>query len=161
MALDIDQEIAALRQLTVPELRARHQELFGEPSRSAHKQHLVRRIAWRLQALAEGDLTERARRRAAALARDADLRIRAPRGDVRSDQTASPANSPPTRDGRLPAPGTLLVRSYQGRTLQVKVLEQGFEYEGQISGSLTAVARQITGQHWNGYHFFGLTEAPT
>jgi hypothetical protein len=155
MALDIDRELAALRQLTVPELRARHQKVFGEPSRSVHKQHLVRRIAWRLQALAEGDLTERARRRAAALARDADLRIRAPREEVRSDQTASPADSPPPRDGRLPAPGTLLVRSYQGRTLQVKVLEQGFEYDGQISGSLTAV-----GQHWNGYHFFGLTEAP-
>jgi hypothetical protein len=160
MALDINREVAAVRPQTVTEQRARHQELFGEPSRSVHKQHLVRRITWRLQALAEGDLTERARRRAAELARDADLRIRAPREEVQSDQTASPEDSPPPRDGRLPAPGTLLVRSYQGRTLQVKVLEQGFEYDGQISSSLTAVARQITGQHWNGYHFFGLTEAP-
>ena len=59
MALDIDREIAALRRLTVPQLRSRHQELFGEPPRSAHKQHLVRRIVWRIQALAEGDLSER------------------------------------------------------------------------------------------------------
>ncbi len=58
MAVDIDQQITALRQLTVPQLRIQHQELFGEPPRSAHKQHLVRRIAWRIQAFAEGDLSE-------------------------------------------------------------------------------------------------------
>ena len=61
------------------------------------------------------------------------------------------------RDPRLPLPGTILVRGYRGRTRQVKVLEQGFEYDGQSYGSLTAVTKQITGQHWNGYHFFGLS----
>ncbi len=50
-----------MRQLTVGQLQARFMDLFGEPSRSRHKEHLVRRIAWRLQALREGDLTERAR----------------------------------------------------------------------------------------------------
>lgn len=79
MGLDIDREQAALRQMTVRQLRSRYQELFGEPPRSAHKEHLVRRLLWRMQALAEGDLTDRARRRAAELARDADLRIRPPR----------------------------------------------------------------------------------
>lgn len=157
MALDIDQEIAVLRQLTVPQLRSRHQELFGEPSRSAHKRHLVRRIAWRLQALAEGDLTQRARRRAAELACDADLRIRAPRGQYPSVSQRR-EDSPPPRDPRLPMSGTLLVRSYRGQTRQVKVLEQGFEYDDQLFDSLTAVVRKITGKHWNGYHFFGLTE---
>ena len=52
----------------------------------------------------------------------------------------------------------MLVRSYRGETLQVKVLEEGFEYSGQFCASLTAVAKRITGQHWNGYHFFGLSE---
>ncbi len=159
MALDIDREIAALRRLTVPQLRSRHQELFGEPPRSAHKQHLVRRIAWRLQALAEGDLTQRARRRAAELACDADLRLRAPRGhhNSASPRTGRPKDSPPPRDPRLPLPGTLLVRGYRGEIRQVKVLDQGFEYGDAIYGSLTAVVQKITGQHWNGYHFFGLS----
>ena len=53
--------------------------MFGEESRSNHKQFLFRRIAWRIQALAEGGLSERARRRALEIANDADLRIRAPK----------------------------------------------------------------------------------
>ncbi len=125
MALDIDQEMAALRQMTVPQLRSRHQEVFGEPTRSAHKEHLVRRIAWWLQALAEGDLTQRARRRADQLARDADLRVRAPRRQPQAATAAKLASTPP-RDPRLPMPGTILVRGYRGRTRQVKVLDQGF-----------------------------------
>ncbi len=159
MALDIDREIAALRRLTVPQLRSRHQELFGEPPRSVHKEHLVRRIVWRLQALAEGDLTQRARRRAAELACDADLRLRTPRGHHHSTspRTGRPKDSPPPRDPRLPLPGTLLVRGYRGEIRQVKVLDQGFEYGDAIYGSLTAVVQKITGQHWNGYHFFGLS----
>ena len=157
MTLDIDQEIVALRQMTVCQLRSRHQELFGEPPRSAHKQHLVRRIAWRIQALAEGDLSERARRRAAELACDADLRIRAPRKKPLGAYQHTNDSSPP-RDPRLTLPGTLLVRSYRGENRQVKVLEQGFEYSDDIYSSLTAVVHKITGKHWNGYHFFGLTK---
>ena len=165
MTLDIDQQITALRQMTVPQLRIQHQELFGEPPRSAHKQHLVRRIVWRIQALAEGDLSERARRRAAELACDADLRIRAPRRrhSNASQRTGRPNGHRPhgpllLRDPRLPMPGTLLVRSYRGEIRQVKVLEQGFEYGEDIYSSLTAVVHKITGKHWNGYHFFGLTK---
>ncbi len=160
MALDIEQEITALRQMTVRQLRSRHQALFGEPPRSAHKQHLVRRIAWRIQALAEGDLSERACRRAVELACDADLRLRAPRRQHSSafQRTGPPKDSPGPRDPRLPMPGTLLVRSYRGEIRQVKVLEQGFEYSDDIYSSLTAVVHKITGKHWNGYHFFGLTK---
>ena len=52
--------IEALRGQSVAQLRGRYLELFGHESRSNHKQFLVRRIAWRLQANAEGDLSERA-----------------------------------------------------------------------------------------------------
>ncbi len=157
MTLDIDQQITALRQMTVRQLRSRHQKLFGEPPRSVHKQHLVRRIVWRIQALAEGDLSERARRRAAESACDADLRIRAPRKKpLNACQHTNDSSGP--RDPRLPLPGTLLVRSYRGEIRQVKVLEQGFEYGDDIYSSLTAVVGKITGKHWNGYHFFGLTK---
>ena len=61
--------------MTVDELRRRYAAVMGEPSRSRHKMHLIRKIAWRIQAQAEGDLSERARRRAKELANDADDRV--------------------------------------------------------------------------------------
>ena len=59
-------------------------------------------------------------------------------------------------DDRLPLPGTVIVREYKGQARQVKVLPAGFEYEGEVYKSLSAVAKAITGQHCNGYHFFRL-----
>ena len=157
MLPEIDRNISELKQMTVHELMNYHLKLFGETPRSRHKQHLLKRIVWRLQSLAEGDLSERARQRAVELACDADIRVRAPRRRPRAAAIPKRLVAAP-RDPRLPMPGTLLVRSYRGETLQVKVLDDGFEYEGQIFASLTAVAQRITGQHWNGYHFFGLSE---
>ena len=55
-----------------------------------------------------------------------------------------------------PLPGTVLTREYKGREVRVRVLEKGFEYEGQPYRSLSAVAKAITGSHWNGRLFFGL-----
>jgi hypothetical protein len=162
MRLDIQQEVAMMRQMTGRQLRAKYEELLGEEPRSGHKDHLVRRITWRIQALAEGDLSERASQRAAELARDADLRLGAPRTPRRNaserPSTAAGNGSASARDGRLPMPGTILVRQYLGQTLQVTVLEQGLEYDGRIYKSLTAVAKRITGKHWNGFHFFGLSK---
>lgn len=79
MALNVPREVAALQRMTVKHLRQRYEEVFDEACWSNHKQWLVKRIAWRLQANEEGDLSERARRRAAELANDADLRMKAPR----------------------------------------------------------------------------------
>ena len=78
MDLNIGKELATLRRLAVNELRARYAELFGEETSANNRDWLVKRIAWRLQALAEGDLSERARQRAAELANDADLRLSPP-----------------------------------------------------------------------------------
>ena len=155
MAHDIDREVAELREMTVAQLRDRHAEVSGATARSPHKEHLVRRIAWWLQALAEGGLSHRARQRAEELAGDADLLARRPQSPAAS--TAG-TTAMPYRDPRLPPPGTLLVRCYRRQTLQVKVLARGFEYDDRIYRSLTAVARQITGKHWNGCHFFGLSK---
>ena len=83
MTLDIGKQIAVLRQMTVRELREKYEEVFGEPTRAGNKDFLFKRIAWRLQSLAEGDLSERARQRAAELARDADLRTTEPRAPQR------------------------------------------------------------------------------
>jgi len=62
------QEIQGLARMTVGELREKYIDVFGEETRSYHKEFLRKRIAWCIQVLAEGDLTERARRRAEELA---------------------------------------------------------------------------------------------
>jgi len=160
-AADLPREIEALRRMTVRDLRRRHVELFGEENRASNRQYLFRRIAWRLQALAEGDLSERARRRAQELARDADLRTRPPREltmpPAPADLKTVTGRVAVSRDERLPAPGTVLTRVFKGHEYHVTVLPSGFEYDGQAYRSLTAVAHAITGSHWNGWHFFGLT----
>src|SRR5213596_3960319 len=79
MHLNLAQEVAALQCMATADLRLKFTELFREQTRSSNRVWLVKRIAWRLQALAEGDLSERARQRAVELARDADLRLSAPR----------------------------------------------------------------------------------
>jgi hypothetical protein len=76
---DRDAEIDELSTMPVGQFRQKYLEVFGEESRSNHKQFLFRRIAWRIQAIAEGGLSERARRRALEIANDADLRVRAPK----------------------------------------------------------------------------------
>ena len=153
-------EIEQLRQATVGELRVKYLELFGQPSRSNHKQFLFRRVAWRLQALAYGELSEQARQRALALAQDVDLRIKAPAHLVAAaDQVLQPtlrSRRKPLRDERLPDPGTVLEREYKGQFVVVQVLPDGFQYQDRFFKSLSAIARQATGTPWNGYEFFRL-----
>jgi len=159
MALNIGREIAALKRMTVKQLRARHIEVFGEATRSGHKEYLVKRIAWRIQAVAEGGLSERARRRAEELANDADLRTHAPCRQMPDGQQPDIAATVHfDHDPRLPMPGSILTRRYRGRDIVVKVLPKGFEHEGDIYRTLSAVAKVVTGKHWNGYHFFGLNQ---
>jgi hypothetical protein len=154
--------IQELRSLNVIALRRKYQKVFGEESRSANKQFLYRRIAWRLQANSEGGLSERALRRAAAIVDDSDLRIRAPKGFLAGQVPgAAPMvidRSQSQRDWRLPAPGTLLTRRLDDRQIVVKVLEDGFEFELRRYRSLSAIAREVTGTRWNGLLFFGLAE---
>jgi hypothetical protein len=157
--MEIDREVAALARLGLAELRARYAELFGEPTRCGNRPWLVKRLAWRLQALAEGDLSERARRRADELARDADLRLSPPRPATSATAAAERPRRAYRRfhrDPRLPLPGQTITRHYQGSTLEVQVLADGFAYQDVVYPSLSAVARAITGSHLNGFQFFGL-----
>ncbi len=154
-------EIEKLRREGLGAMRQKYREVFGEETRCRHREHLFRRIAWRLQALAEGNLTERARERAKELARDADLRIIAPRDffTVEGAPVCTTRKKPGGRpaDCRLPLPGTLLQRQWKGRTILVEVLPEGFRFENQCYPSLSAVALGATGTRWNGLAFFGLT----
>jgi len=159
---DIARELAAIEKMTARQLQVKYRELFSEESRSGNRQWLLRRCAWRVQALAEGDLSERAKRRAEELARDVDIRLRPP-----ASMNVVPLNRPAqvrrstirrNLDARLPMPGTRLKRTYKGHVYEVEVLDKGFFYDGEIYHSLTAVAHAINGGHWNGFLFFGLTD---
>ncbi|MEK6674492.1 MAG: DUF2924 domain-containing protein [Planctomycetota bacterium] len=158
MPLNVNEALKVLNLMTVTQLRERYAEVFGEAARSFNKQHLIKRVAWRFQAIHEGDLSERARHRARELANDADLRIRPPALPTVNDNAGGTRTSPfrVEQDDRLPMAGTLLKRTYKGQTVQVRVMPKGFEFDGEVYRSLSAVARKITGAHWNGYHFFGL-----
>ncbi len=156
MAMEIGRQLAELRQMTVRELRVKYQEVFGEPTRAGNKDFLFKRIAWRIQSLAEGDLSERARRRADVLARDAELRTTAPTaGSPKMNTTGSGGGGPAPRSGdeRVPPPGTVLTRVYRGAAHHVTVQDNGFEYDGEAYRSLSAIAKKITGSHWNGLLF--------
>jgi hypothetical protein len=153
---EIARQIEELNHMTVGQLQQRWVEVWNEPCRSRNKRFLQKRIAWRIQALAYGGLTERALQRAKELADETLLRIRPPRGFMANGAasrtvTATISPAPPAL-----VPGTILTREYH-RRLVVMVLDDGFEFEGRRYGSLTAIAKAVTGSHWNGRHFFGLT----
>ena len=62
------------------------------------------------------------------------------------------------RDNRLPAPGSIITKTYRGKTIEVKVLGNGFEYEGKVFKSISCVAMTIVKRQISGYVFFGLTK---
>ena len=158
MAHTVVAAIEQLRTLNVVALQRKYQEVFKDASRSSNKQYLFRRIAWRLQANAEGGLSERACHRALQIADEADLRTRAPKGflSAQVSATAIVDHPHPQRDVRLPASGSLLTRRLNDRQIVVKVLAEGFEFESRHYRSLSAIAREVTGTRWNGLLFFGL-----
>ena len=155
-------EINRLRQITVAELRGEWDRIFREPTRSRNKDYLFRRLAWRVQEVEHGGLTDRARACIDELAPGSFTLSRTPRealdaATVANQPKADPVSGP-KRDPRLPVPGSVLTRQYHGREIRVVTLEDGFEWDGQHFRSLSAVARAITGSKWNGKLFFGLTE---
>ncbi|MCG6158326.1 DUF2924 domain-containing protein [Rubinisphaera margarita] len=159
MKVDVEFELARLRQLTTKQLKEKYEDVFREACRSNHRTWLIKRIIWRMQANAYGDISERARQRAFEIANDADLRVMAPK-------STQPSRHAPTKvctskietnhDPRVPLPGTTITREYKGQTLQVTVLADGFLYAGEVYKSLSAVAKAITGSHGNGFLFFRL-----
>lgn len=156
MSKDETVQLAELQGMTVRELQAKYAELFGRATGTHHKVHLIRLIAWRIQELAYGGLSERAKQRAAELAVDAEVRVRPPKDFDPFPRVAQVALATNPNDARLPSVGNCIARDYKGRRLEVTVLESGFEYEGRRFKSLSAVAKAITGSHCNGYRFFGL-----
>ncbi len=161
MTLNVGNEMSALEQISVGELRERYAELFDETTSARNRKWLIKRIIWRMQSLEQGGLSDRARERARELANRTDLRVTAPRNASLTSEPGGETKSVRCRiasGSRTPLPGTVITRDYKGRRLQVQVLSNGFEFEGEVFRSLSAVAKQITGSHWNGYKFFNLQQ---
>jgi hypothetical protein len=149
--LNVDAEVAAMKRLTVGQLREKFIDVFGEDTRCRNKPYLIKRIAWGMQARVYGGLSEAALKRAEELADIAYLRMTPPKG-----KPAAVREIAVNMDGRLPSAGTVIVRTYKGRRLEIEVLNDQFRFEGQTYKSLSAVAKHITGTHTNGYLFFRL-----
>jgi hypothetical protein len=138
---DLAQRLAALPDLSTDQLRAEWRRLFRSQPPRLSPDLMQRAIAHRLQELAHGGLAKAAKRKLASLAE-------------------GPRDERPLPDaGRTLRPGARLVREWHGRTHVVVIREDGFEYAGQLHRSLTKIARQITGSHWSGPRFFGLSKA--
>lgn len=150
--LTLVEQILALQAMHVPELVGRYEQLFGRPPRSKQPAWLRSRLAWKLQADALGGLSRLATRRLAGLRSEIEL----PDGDA--------AKAPRTERARLrdddprrPRVGTVLTRQWHGRELRVTVVDAGYEHAGVSYRTLSAVAKAITGSHWNGRAFFNVT----
>jgi hypothetical protein len=155
---DVARQLAALPSMTVAELTVRYRDVFGEPTRSRNKDYLRKKVAWRIQELAEGGLSDAAKAKIEELASDAPVRWQKPQKARAASKATSAAPDPGDRDPRLPPVGTELTRTHQGDEHRVLILADGFEYAGTRHKSLSAIAREITGTAWNGFLFFGLAD---
>jgi hypothetical protein len=131
-------QIAALKGKSTPELREMWRALFDKEAPVLGRRYLEDRLAFRIQELRFGGLSDRARRKLDALADQLE-----PKAARRRDP------------GRL-LPGTELRRQWQGVEHVIRVREHDFEYNGRPYRSLSAVARAVTNTRWNGWLFFGL-----
>ena len=146
----IAKEIESLRRMKVPDLVARYREVWGKEPRCKNREHLWKRIAWKIQEQRFGGLSKIAKQRLEELIAEIDL----PLPERRRTVAGTLKRSQKPGD---PQVGTTLVREWKGQEIRVQVTENGYEYEGVVYRSLSAVAKAITGSHWNGKLFFGLT----
>ena len=138
---DVDRQIAELVERSTQELRlAWRQSHRTRPPQGLSRDLLIRALANQLQEQTHGGASRALRRRLQTLAGEFE------KGSVSFDP------------GVVPKIGTTLAREWRGRTHLVLVREDGFEYEGRRYRSLTVIAEQITGAHWSGPRFFGLTK---
>ena len=142
---EVEQDIAALAHMEVPELRAAWRRLHrtGPPARLS-RDLLTRAIAYKMQERVHGGLSKATKRKLRSLA-----------------QKLETAGGPAANPGLSFKPGAKLIREWRGVTHCVIVLDDGFDYDGRRYRSLSRIARDITGAHWSGPRFFGLVGAKT
>ena len=150
MRKSITEEIQELRAMPGPELIVRYEAVFGKPPRTKNCTWLWRRIAWKLQEQRFGGLSEVARRRLDELVSELDI----------------PLNGARVERGRLggrgrrgdPPVGTRLSRTWKGQEIHVTAVDGGWEYDGVVYRSLSAVVKSLTNSHASGPAWFGLTK---
>ena len=147
-------EIMELKENSLEELKAKYQELFAQEPSSSNKVYLWRKIAYRMQELECGNVSEETQGKIQELinkynpVNNTGIRLNNGNDEI--------LNRKPNRDRRLPIPGTLITKEYKGKKYELKILEKGFEYNNKTYKSLSAIAKEITRAHWNGYLFFNL-----
>ncbi|MEW8315477.1 MAG: DUF2924 domain-containing protein [Candidatus Thiodiazotropha endolucinida] len=134
-------KVAVLPTLKNDDIKNLWQELFDEPAPRKKRDYLIPRLAWRIQELAYGGLTDEAQDRINRL--------------MRSKEPIKPSSN----RIRRPDVGTKLIREYQGVEHHVTVVRNGFEYQNRTYRSLSHIAREITGTRWSGPLFFGLNRS--
>jgi hypothetical protein len=137
----VDARIIALDALATDELRIEWQRVYrATPPTRLSRDLLMRGVAYKIQEQTHGGLSFSTRRM-----------LRSLRGgpEEQGRSRAAPA---------ILRPGTKLVREWHQHAHTVSVLEDGFEYRGERYRSLTQIARQITGVHWSGPLFFGISK---
>ena len=135
--------LAALKNMSVKELKAEWQSLYGEPAPNNSRIFLEIRLGYRIQELTYGGIDRETRRMLDLLADEVEGLAR------RKNRIADP---------RKPVAGTRMVREWNGVEHTVTVLTDGFEWQGRKYKSLSAIARAITGTRWNGWRYFGVRE---
>ncbi|MFH1373978.1 MAG: DUF2924 domain-containing protein [bacterium] len=156
------QRISALQKMGLKELREEYAKIFGKESKSRSRKYLYAAIAKKLQA-ASGQAESKGSSDSALTSKFNPKRKRLVRNSTKAKGSAKQPRKRQSRplgatDPRLPKVGTTITKTYKGKKINVRVLENGFEYAGQQFRSLSALARHITGSIWNGFLFFGLTK---
>jgi hypothetical protein len=144
-------QIADLQNLSHAQLQQLWRTLYGKEPTAFNRPYLIKRLAYRIQEIAYGGLSETARK-----TMDEILDTH---GFDENGGSLDGRRTERKRKMGVPVVGTRLVREWNGRTYEVTVVYGGFEYEGRRYRSLTAIATAITGTHWNGRAFFGLKES--
>ena len=154
---NIASQIATLKNAALRELQNKYKELFNSQETPCdNKLYLLKRIAYKLQEAKYGGLSDAVKTRISELIIKYDpVNNKALRPQVTS-AGKEVKSLPFIRDKRLPIPGTVITKKYKGEVIQIKVLEKGFEYNNTFYKSLSSLAYEVTGAHWNGYDFFGL-----
>ena len=137
--------------MPVSDLVARYEQLFGKPPRVKHREHLWKRCAWKVQEIRFGGLSEVAKRRLDELIAEIDL----PLGDNQRTVTGRLRGAPKPGD---PTVGTTVTRIWKGQEICATAVDGGWECDGVVYRSLSAVAIAVTGAHWSGPLFFNLRQ---
>jgi len=160
MEASIAARISRLQKMDLKELRAEYEKIFGKATKSRNRKQLFSQISRKIQ-------DDQARKKTEGSAAKPTLTVKfEPKrkgkggGKKKKATEKKPVNTRPIgqRDPRLPKVGTTITKKYKEQTINVRVLEKGFEYDGRQFRSLSGVAKHVTGSIWNGFLFFALLE---